>query len=637
MYKKAYSILILFIIAILLFYKPLLSSQPLGLDTLGHLSKVSYLKKFPSANWDMSWYSGTLFLKLYPPLFYYAVAIFPNSFSGSNLICFLSIFFAALGIYYLSKFYTKEEKIAIFSSISFLSVLSLSYYWISTGNLPYVAALWTIPFSLYFLEKSLKDNRKTNFIIFTFIFFIGILTHVIVGFIIGAIMIVRIFFEGIKLNNFKKILLYGAIPVLLSSFWFIPFLVYSITQGGYEGYVPTLIQLFGFKDNIAWGLQAGGIGLLLYFFVSSLFFIKSLLKSKFIQVYLACLIMLGFLLLGGLKDHYPLGVDAVRFILPFSIFLAIYIGLFIKEAKIFNYKFLLILFFILLSIGLMWDFIVINKNFERFSYYKSDSRYSIFLGIQSNGLPISDNFTNYRFGTTKFVFGETLNYFMPSAPQTFGYQDAGMLNAPRFYDMRWHIWTSCNVNDSFYWLDWFGIKYFEIEKTDNYTKFENNPKFKVVENYSGIYPFLIYEYLDAKPIISLIDGFNDTQIGKIEPFNWERNNPDEIKITYNSIRQGDVVLFKEFYHQTWAAKEIPTEKSLKIEEVNTGFMAVYPSQESRGVIFYQKKTFADILGFLLSAIGAILIILIAKTNLLNSKCPKNVCNRYSDAIKKSDF
>jgi hypothetical protein len=74
-----------------------------------------------------------------------------------------------------------------------------------------------------------------------------------------------------------------------------------------------------------------------------------------------------------------------------------------------------------------------------------------------------------------------------------------MLNPPRFYDMRWNIWTSENINDSIYWLDWFGIKYIAVDSDDNKSKFENDDRFFVKMNYSSpSYSFTLFEYKNAK-------------------------------------------------------------------------------------------------------------------------------------------
>jgi len=613
MKKNALYLIIIGLACLILFYKPLFSGQPLGLDTLGHLSKVSYIHQYSLANWDMSWYSGTLFLKLYSPLFYYIAAVFPSPILAGNFISFLSILLSSIGIYLLVRYKTKNERVSLLSGLSYLTVLSISYYWISTGNLPYFFALWTIPFSLYFLEKSIIEKKKVYFVVYSIIFAIGILTHIVIGFLIGVLMILRFLFEGFNLANIKRIVLYGLLPVLISSFWFIPFLFYSSSAGGYEGYIPTLIQLFGFKDNIAWGLQAGGIGILAYLFIFTLLFLKKYWKNKQILFYLSSVIILGFLLLGGLGSHYPLGVDPVRFVLPFSILLICFLGLVSNELGIFKRKWIFVLICLILIIGIAWNAAIINKNFERFSYYKVDSRYGIFLDIMNdNKFPIKNEFTNYRFGTSKFIFGETLNYFMPCVSQTFGYQDAGMLNAPRYYDMRWHIWTSNDTNDAIYWLDWFGIKYFESENLDFVDKFKADERFRIILNSSEGYDFTLFEYLKPKHIISLVDSVNSPSLDKEKEFSWERTNPDKVIVRYDSLDKNDAVVFKEFYHKSWKAKDIQLGVQYNLEKVGPGFMAVHPLPDSKGVIFYQSKTIEEIFGLILTILGIITLIRIKK-------------------------
>jgi uncharacterized membrane protein len=67
--KRNWEIILIVFITLIMFYKPLFSNLPLGLDGIGHLSKVSYIQQFGFVNWDMSWYSGSLFLKMYPRYF----------------------------------------------------------------------------------------------------------------------------------------------------------------------------------------------------------------------------------------------------------------------------------------------------------------------------------------------------------------------------------------------------------------------------------------------------------------------------------------------------------------------------------------------------------------------------------------
>lgn len=609
--KFNWEILLIIFIALILFCKPLFSNQPLGLDSIGHLSKVSYIQQFGFTNWDMSWYSGSLFLKMYPPLFYYVASLFPAKtvFFGSNLICFLSLLFAALGTYFLVNYLTKDKKIALVSGLSFFTVLSISYYWIATGNLPYFAALWTIPLSLYFLEKSLREKDKKYFVFFFFSFFISIITHVITGFLIGIFMVIRFLIEGINFKNLKKMFFYGLIPVLLSAFWFIPFLFFSSSAGEYGGYVPKIFQLFGFSDFVAWGFHAGGIGIFLFLFVGIIFLSFPKIKKidKITKYYLLLSGILCFLLLGGLGKYYPYGVDPVRFILPFSIILIISSSLLIAKNKILKNKAFVILLILLLVGGLVWNYSITNQNFERFSYYKEDSRYGIFKDILDKGLPLENEIGNFRFGTSKFIFGETLNYFMPSISQTFGYQDAGMLNSPRYYDLRWNIWISEDINDSIYWLDWFGIKYFEVENSEVSDKFIDDTRFVQIMNSSEGYNFVLYEYLDAKPIISLVDNLDKGELGGVKEFVFERNDPDEIEIMYDNFEKGNVVLFKEFYHGNWVAKELNSKEKLEVLEVGPGFMAVYPEENSTGIKLYYKKNFVEWISIFLS-LGAFIFL-----------------------------
>lgn len=609
--RKILPLVIICMVCFVLFYNPITEGQPLGLDAIGHLSKISYLKNYPLADWDMSWYSGALFLKMYAPLLYYIVAIFPNPIYAINIICFLSILFCSLGIYWYVFYLTKKRNIGLYSGLSFLTVLSLSFYYISVGNHPWIASLWALPLSLYFLERSLKENKKKHFVIYSLIFSLGIITHVLVGALIGITMIIRIGMDGINLSNFKKIIVYGIIPVLISSFWFFPFLTYRNNFfGGYEGQIPELRQLFGFHNEITWGSFSSGIGILAYIFVFSLLFFKRYCKDKVALFLLISIFIFGIIFFGGLGSHYPYGVEPVRFILPFSILLSIFIGVVFDRAKLSKYSLLTAFLVILLVSGLIWNFMIIQKNYNQFAYYREDSRYGIFQDIMQKGLPIEDKFTNYRFGTSKFVFGENLNYFYPHVSQTLGYQDAGMLNAPRYYDMRWNIWISDNINDSFYWLDWLGIKYIESEGLDSNStkKFENDSHFRKVMTYTGRYNFVLFEYLDAKQIISLVDYVNTSSFGKEKEFVWGRDNPDEAIITYNLIDKNDVVLFKEFYHKSWKAKDIETGHKLEIKETDAGFMMVYPELSSRGIVFYQSKTTEEIIGFILSILGILLLV-----------------------------
>ena len=133
---------------------------------------------FGFVNWNHAWYAGTSFLEFYSPLQYLLAGLFSSSIFGINFLGFLSIFLTSLGIYLLVREHSSEVW-ALVSGISFLTVLATSYYFIAVGNHPYVFALWTIPFSLFFLEKSFKNKIFYGF--FVIIASLSIISHLFIG------------------------------------------------------------------------------------------------------------------------------------------------------------------------------------------------------------------------------------------------------------------------------------------------------------------------------------------------------------------------------------------------------------------------------------------------------------------------
>jgi hypothetical protein len=606
--KNYYYFGIILVITTILFYKPLLSEEPLGLDAMGHLSKVAYIKEFSFANWDMSWYSGAPFLKLYAPLFYYVIAIFPNPIKAINIFSFFSIFFSCIGIYLVTNYYTKNQKISFLASLSFLTVLSISFYYVSVGNHPWISALWTIPFSLYFLELFLDKKEKKYYVFFCITFALSVLIHVAMGFIVGLSMIIIIFRNGFTKRSLKHAIFCAVVPLLIVSFWFLPFLSYKNNFFvGFKGQTPLFSEVIGFNNYITWGNYSGGIGILFILFIISLLFFNRFYKDRRIISILIVILAIGFIFFGGMGRRYPYGVEPVRFVLPLSIFIAIFCGMvFSRLGFKMQYFFVSLIF-----IGLIWNFFVIDNNFEEFSYHGEGSRYYTFRYIiKDEKFPLVNEFGNYRFGTSKYIFGENINFYFPSVSQTFGYQDAGMLNPPRFYDMRWHIWLSPDIDGAVYWLDWFGIRYFEIEHGEEIEKFETDERFEkiIVDDYDN-YKFSLFEYKDAKGIISLVDFYNGTHIGREKQLVAIRNHPDKIIIGYE-FNEGDAIIFKEFYHESWNAKDIETGNNIEIMKTDTGMMAVYP--KSNATIFYQKRTILEFAGIIFSILGIVFLFFVRK-------------------------
>jgi len=655
------SLIMILFISLILYFNPLFSNKPLGLDTIGHLSKISYIKEFPFANWDMNWYAGSPFLKFYSPLFYYIGALFPNVFFGANLLCFLSITFTSIGIFFLVFHFSKKYNCALLSSLLFLTVLNTSYYFVSVGNLPFVFAIWTMPFSLLFLEKSF-ENRKF-FVLFSLMLFLAIFSHIFIGLCVIFVSGLRlILFYGVSirkiLRGIKLAFIFLLPGIFLSAFWLVPFLTHSSSfVGDSIGYIPSIKHLFGFGNYIIWGKGAGEIGIsfalfLIVFLIAA--YKKIIFKEKYILSLLVSCIALFLLLKGILGGYYPSGIGAIRFILPFSIMITIFIGAipsFLNVKKIFW-----IALFFLVFLGLFLNYKMINSNYGGYSYGGENSRAGFMNALVKNEkFPLKNEFDNFRFGTTRYIFSETLNFFLPKKSQTFGYYDQGMLYPEIIYLMRDKVWGSNDTNSTLYFLDWFGIKYFEIGGQD--LKFKNKfDKSKTFENilslHMGDYPFTIYEYKEATPIISVIKtnvkSFDSFGIKDIEEaaglnlntkkfipivskrnisiqnnyselnFGFERKNPDTLKVKIEKMEGGAVVLFKEFYHDSWAAKELPSNKQLEVFKTGTNFMLVIPEENAEEIVFYQRKTLPDYLGIVLTIAGLILICFIsfrnAKTN-----------------------
>jgi len=621
------SVLLVIIISFVLYFNPLFSNKPLGLDAMGHLSKISYLKEFGlNVQWDLAWYNGAPFLAYYSPLYYQTGYFFSNIIFGANFLSFLSILLTSIGIFFLINYYSKNKIYSLIFALFFLSVLCTSYYYISVGNHPYVFGIFTIPFTLLFLEKSL-ENKQHNLLVYSLFFVLAYLTHIFIALTLFLLVGLRLiiycyFFKRKKLirNLIKYNLIYLFIPLLISCFWFLPFLSKSGSFIGDEiGYIPFLTHLFGFGNYIIWGKSPGEIGILFGLFIISLFFIRRYFKERDEKIIFLTISSVLFLLLleGILGKFYPTGVGAIRFILPFSILACVFSGVVLSKKFKNNWNIIFILI-ILLFLALILNYQTINENYEKYSYNSNYDRYGLIDGIYTlDNFPLKNDFSNYRFGTSRYIFSETLNYKFPWQSQTWGYFDQGILYPKELNNFKEAVWNSDDLNTTINYLDEYGIKYFEIGgqdlKFDN--KFNESNEFSLVmnENFAD-YPFKIYEYKDAKPIISIV--FENKSYENYSKYEVIRDNPDRVLINYN-FSGNEKILFKEFYHSFWGAKEFLNNEELKIYKTESNFMMVIPNSDSNEVVFYQQKTLFDYSGIFLTFVGLLILLIISKKNLIN--------------------
>jgi len=373
------SCLLIVVLGFILYSKPLIDNNPVGIDFLGHATKVSYINEFGSPSWDLSWYCGAPFLKLYSPLVYYAAYIFGGPVFGINLMGILSIILSSIGVFFLIKFYTKRISASLMGALLFLSVLCTSYYYISTGNMAFLFGMCAIPLTLLFFEKTLEN--KYFFIPYLLLFLFAFLSHVFTALCLFLIIGLRLLFLiGFKPKLISYGLIFIGIPILLSGFWFFPFLEKSSnfvanSMGG--DYIPTNIHLLGFENYIIWGEAAGKIGIPLFIFLLILVFsFKKILKDKTL-FYLLCTSLAFYLLLEGiLGKYYPSGYGPTRFIVPLSIFVCIFAG--VGLGKLENIK-LRKIFYLLFSIAIVFALIIcynqININYNNYSYFSNTSRY----------------------------------------------------------------------------------------------------------------------------------------------------------------------------------------------------------------------------------------------------------------------
>jgi len=647
--KIILGIFVLFLVSFILYFNPLFSEKPLGVDAMGHLSKVAYMKEFGFVSWDMSWYGGGPFLRFYSPLFYYLNYFFKDIIFGANFLCFIGIFFCSAGIFLLVYHYTKKEMPSLIAGLFFLSVLNTSYYYISVGNHPYVFSLWLIPFSLLFLEKSFE--KRIYFLFYNLFFVLAFLSHVFTGLCIGLFVTIRfLVFGGFCLQNIKKMFIFLVFPLFLSSFWLFPFLSHSSSYMGEESnYIAPIKALFGFDEYTLWGKGAAEIGISLLFLIFLIFIgiKKKFLGKKRIIFSLICLFVTFLLLRGILGKYYPTGIGAIRFINTFSIFICISIGLLLKEIELNKKKYFFIFFIVLIS--LIMNFFMINENFKEFSHNSREDYYGLINhNFNEEDFPVKNEYTNYRFGSARYQFSETLTYEFPRIMQISGYYDQGILYPETLASMKEGIWGLGDLNSTLYYMDWMGIKYFELSggylNSDNRKKF-NSSDFTLIKNKEdSYYPFEIYEYKTPNQIISLIRGnlesyktISQKEIEEMAKKNinsrilipvisekkisiknnyselnssLKRNSPDYFEVSFEKNDGENFILFREFYYASWNAKEYPSGNKLKIFRTANNFMLVIPSEGSEKIVFYQTRIFIDYEGIFISLLFLVLLFLV---------------------------
>jgi hypothetical protein len=604
--NKFYSCLIILIVGIILFYPVLNTNHPVGLDSLGHLSKIKYMQTFQGASWNYAWYSGGPLLQYYPPLFYYLLNLFNDLFFGSAILCFLSIVMATLGIFFLINYYIKNNLNSLISSLYFFTVLATSYYFIAVGNYPFIFSLWTIPISMLLLEYSFSKPKYS--LLLALLIAISILSHIFTGICVIFILSFRILFINSNIYNKFMYLVKFVIPgILISSFWLIPFLLKSSSYIAKEmNYIPSFLSLLGVNETFRWGHYGGSIGILFSLFLCILFVytykFKHLRKNNLLNFLITAGIITLFLLCGGLGKFYPAGIEPARFIFLLVVLICISLGLMLSK---FNYlKYLKIILICVLIFGLVWGYQSIRENTYNYSHEYWDSNFGLFWdNFENNNSYMVDYFNNYRFAARGYS-AKAMNFFYPGQSQISGYYDQGIVFQNYTFSFIDTVWGSSDLNLTIYYLDWFGVNYIEVTNgslADN--KFASSSSlFKKVNSIDFFDSTKnIYEYLDKRPIISYINEEKELN------YSFERDTPDNIKVYFNWSENGKII-FKEFYHSSWKARDIDSKNDISIAIIGPGMMLVIPKNNSKGIELYQSYTNYNYIGWLLSLIGLLLLL-----------------------------
>ncbi|MBM3230339.1 hypothetical protein FJZ22_01630 [Candidatus Pacearchaeota archaeon] len=566
------------------------------------------MQSFPGASWNYAWYSGGPLLQYYPPLFYYLLNMFNDLFFGSVILCFLSIVITTSGIFFLLNYYIKNILNSLISSLFFLTVLANSYYFIAVGNYPFMFSLWTIPISMLLLEYSFSKPKYS--LLLAPIIAISILSHIFTGLCVIFILSLRILFVNSNIYNKLIYIIKFVIPgILISSCWLIPFLLKSSSYIAKEmNYIPSFISFLGVNETFRWGHYGGSIGVLFSLFLCIIFVyayrFKLLRKDKILNFLIAAGIISLFLLSGGLGKFYPAGIESARFIFLLAVIICISLGIMLNK---FNHiKYLKIIVILILILGLIWSYQAIRDNNNNYSHEYWDSNFGVFWdNFENNNLSMNNNFNNYRFAAVGYS-AKAMNFFYPGQSQISGYYDQGIVFQNYTFYFIDSIWGSSDLNSTLYYLDWFGVSHIEVNNDSLADKkFESaNLLFKKVNSIDFFDSTKnIYEYLNKKSIISYSNNIAELN------YLFERENPDLVIVYLNGSEKGKVI-FKEFYHSSWKARDIISKKEIPIEIIGPGMMSATPDYYSKGIEFYQSYNIFNYIGRILSLIGLVLLLYI---------------------------
>jgi len=165
----------------------IMSSFPLGGDTLSHVSKILYMKEY----WAFGWYykegMGYPYLTLYPPMAYYFAFVLSflgiSAFTLTNSLAFAAIVVSAWAIYWFVTIRFKDLLMAVTSSLFYLIAWSFSTWngYLAWGFFPQIIAtpFMILVFPTFLMWK--RTGSKKWFSITTLLAAAALVSHAAVA------------------------------------------------------------------------------------------------------------------------------------------------------------------------------------------------------------------------------------------------------------------------------------------------------------------------------------------------------------------------------------------------------------------------------------------------------------------------
>lgn len=301
-------------------------------DAPGHLGIIWYLKNYLWPNftgWNFTSLLGFDQGRFYPPLFHYLAATLSFIFDinlATKLVIIASLITLPLAIYYFVSSFFKDlrERVLVSGIIIFTLVLLPGYFGADLKALFQVGLLTSfVSTTLVFAYLgTLFRIKKLGFFWPTLLLAAIVLTHLVAGVFAAVVLVAAIVIDKVSGNQIRIYLLHAIFAALLTSFFWLPFLVQSsqisnsvhLSSLGVENIVSLVLALGIFlyplkKKNLQ--IQTVALAVLVLSLATTLdYFVEKLGPSNFLftkiySFHLYRLQIYEFLLAALLFSYFP--------------------------------------------------------------------------------------------------------------------------------------------------------------------------------------------------------------------------------------------------------------------------------------------------------------------------------------------